>query len=35
LHAGRFFRTTEGAGFRGDPTFVYSQITTSFGGHGR
>ena len=35
LHAGRFFRETAGAGFRGDPTFVYTQLTTNFGGSGR
>jgi hypothetical protein len=35
LTAGRFFRTTEGAGFRGDPSFVYTQITTNFGGVSR
>jgi len=35
LKAGRFFRETEGAGFRGDPTFVYTMLTTTFGGRGR
>jgi hypothetical protein len=35
LWAGRFFRTTEGAGFRGDPTFVYFMTTTNFGGRDR
>ena len=35
LSAGRFFHTTAGAAFRGDPSFVYTQIITSFGGRGR
>ena len=35
LTAERFFRTTAGAGFRGDPMFVYTQLTTNFGGPGR
>ncbi len=35
LWAGRFFRETAGAGFRGDPTFVYVTITTNFGGRAR
>jgi len=35
LKAGRFFRETAGAGFRGDPTFVYTMVTTTFGGRGR
>jgi hypothetical protein len=35
LWAGRFFRETAGAGFRGDPTFVYFMTTTNFGGRDR
>jgi len=35
VQAGRFFRETAGAGFRGNPTFVYTQLTTNFGGPGR
>ncbi len=35
LQAGRFFRETTGAGFRGNPTFLYTQLTTNFGGSGR
>ena len=35
LWAGRFFRQTEGAGFRGDPTFIYFMTTTNFGGRDR
>jgi hypothetical protein len=35
LKAGRFFRETAGAGFRGDPTFVYFMTTTNFGGRDR
>ena len=35
LRAGRFLRETAGAGFRGDPMFVYTQLTTNFGGPGR
>jgi hypothetical protein len=35
LWAGRFFRETEGTGFRGDPMFVYFMTTTNFGGRDR
>jgi hypothetical protein len=35
LSAGRFFREAAGAGFRGDPTFVYTMVTTNFGGRER
>ena len=35
LKAGRFFRETAGAGFRGDPIYVYTMVTTTFGGHDR
>jgi hypothetical protein len=35
LWAGPFFRKTAGAGFRGDPTFVYLMMTTNFGGRDR
>jgi hypothetical protein len=35
LRAGRFFRETSGAGFRGDPTYFYTMVTTTFGGHDR
>lgn len=30
ITAGRFFRETSGAAFRGDPTFFYTTLTTSF-----
>ena len=35
LTAGRFFRETAGAAFRGDPMYVYTMVTTTFGGRDR
>lgn len=35
LWAGEFFRETVGAGFRGNPTYVYTMVTTKFGGRHR
>jgi hypothetical protein len=33
LSAGRFFVEAAGTGFRGDPTYVYTTVTTNFGSH--
>jgi len=33
--AGRFFRETAGAGFRGNPSYFYTMVTTRFGGRDR
>lgn len=35
LSAGRFFRDTAGAGFRGNPSYVYTMVTTTFGARDR
>ncbi len=32
LWAGPFFRDTTGAGFRGNPMYVYTMVTKRFGG---
>jgi hypothetical protein len=35
LWAGRFFHETAGAGFRGNPLYVYTMVTKKFGGRDR